>query len=168
LGAQIHQEVVEQSRKGTRMLYVPTILASLHHVAAFTLVACLFYEWLIFRQRLSSNEVRGLQQIDLWYGISSLVLLCAGILRVLYGGKVYTYYMGNALFWVKMFLILSIGILSIYPTIRYIRWGTIDQEGLLVPDAEFQRIRSFLRIQMIGLVLVIIIAPAMARGLWLF
>ena len=64
------------------MLYVPTILAVLHHVAAFTLVACLVYEWLIFRQRLSSNEVRGLQQIDVWYGISSLVLLFAGILRV--------------------------------------------------------------------------------------
>jgi putative membrane protein len=76
--------------------------------------------------------------------------------------------MGNALFWIKMLLILIIGILYIYPTIRYIRWGTIDQEGLLVPDAEFQRIRSFLRIQLIGLLLVIIIAPAMARGLWLF
>ena len=150
------------------MLYVPTILAVLHHVAAFTLVAFLVYEWLIFRQRLSSNEVRGLQQIDVWYGISSLVLLFAGILRVFYGGKVYTYYMGNALFWIKMLLILIIGILSIYPTIRYIRWGAIDQEGLLVPDAEFQRIRSFLRIQLIGLLLVIIIAPAMARGLWLF
>jgi putative membrane protein len=109
-----------------------------------------------------------LQQIDLWYGISSLVLLVVGILRVVYGGKAYTYYMGNGLFWVKMALILVVGILSIYPTIRYIRWGSIADDGLVVPDAEFVRIRRLLRLQLIGLLLVVIVAPAMARGLWLF
>jgi len=150
------------------MFYLPTILASLHHIAAFTLVACLVYEWLTFRQRLSAPEARGLQQIDLWYGISSLVLLVVGILRVVYGGKAYTYYMGNGLFWVKMALILVVGILSIYPTIRYIRWGSITDAGFVVPDAEFVRIRRLLRLQLIGLVLVVIVAPAMARGLWLF
>lgn len=149
------------------MLYVPAILASLHHVAAFTLVACLVYEWRTFRQRLTDHEARGLQQIDLWYGVSALVLLVAGILRVFYGGKGYQFYLGNTLFWIKMALILAISILSIYPTIRYIRWGSLALDGIVLSDSEFQRIRQLLRLQMIGILLVIILAPAMARGLWM-
>ncbi|MCE2850076.1 MAG: DUF2214 family protein [Chloroflexaceae bacterium] len=71
------------------MFYLPTILASLHHIAAFTLVACLVYEWLTFRQTLAAHEARGLQRIDLWYGVSAVMLLVAGVLRVIYGGKGY-------------------------------------------------------------------------------
>ena len=64
-------------------------------------------------------------------------------------------------------LVLIISILSIYPTIRYIRWGTIAEGGMVVPDAEFMRIRSLLRIQVIGVLLVLLVAPAMARGMGL-
>jgi putative membrane protein len=149
------------------MFYLPTILASLHHIAAFTLVACLVYEWLTFRQTLAAHEARRLQRIDLWYGVSAVMLLVAGVLRVIYGGKGYQFYVESTLFWVKMALVLIISILSIYPTIRYIRWGTIAEGGMVVPDAEFMRIRSLLRIQVIGVLLVLLVAPAMARGMGL-
>jgi putative membrane protein len=145
------------------MFYLTTILASLHHIAAFTLVACLVYEWLTFRQRLTAHEARGLQRIDLWYGVSALVLLVAGVLRVVYGGKGYQFYVGNVLFWVKMALVLLTSILSIYPTIRYIRWGSIADDGMVVADTEFQRIRRLLRWQVIGVLLILVVAPAMAR-----
>jgi putative membrane protein len=116
------------------LMLLSTCSASLHHIAAFTLVACLVYEWLTFRQTLTTHEARGLQRIDLWYGVSAVMLLVAGVLRVIYGGKGYQFYMGSTLFWVKMVLVLIISILSIYPTIRYIRWGTIADAGMVVPD----------------------------------
>ncbi|MFM7679234.1 MAG: DUF2214 family protein [Roseiflexaceae bacterium] len=76
--------------------------------------------------------------------------------------------MGNTLFWVKMVLVAIISILSIYPTIRYIRWGGIADDGVLtLPDAEFQQIRRLLRLQVIGVLLVLLVAPAMARGMWM-
>lgn len=140
-----------------------TLLASLHHVAAFTLVACLCIETYTFRQTLAVHEARGLQRIDLWYGVSALVLLIAGVLRVIYGGKGYQFYVSNVLFWFKMALVIVISLLSIYPTIRYIRWGTIAADGIVVPDAEFQRIRRLLRLQIIGVLLILVVAPAMAR-----
>ena len=115
------------------MFYLPTILASLHHIAAFTLVACLVYEWLTFRQTIAAHEARGLQRIDLWYGVSAVMLLVAGVLRVIYGGKGYQFYVESTLFWVKMALVLIISILSIYPTIRYIRWGTIAKVAWSCP-----------------------------------
>ena len=149
-------------------MLLSTLLASLHHIAAFTMVACLVFELLTFRQTLSAHEARGIQRIDLWYGVSAVVLLIAGILRVIYGGKGYAFYVGNTLFWVKMTLVVGISIVSIYPTIRYIRWGGMDDDGILaLPDTEFQQIRRLLRIQAIGVLLVLLVAPAMARGIWM-
>lgn len=147
----------------TTMIFV-VFLASLHHLAAFTLVACLLFEVFTFRQTLSANEARNIQRIDLWYGVSSAVLVVAGILRVIYGGKGYEFYTGNLLFWLKMALVVVIGILSISPTIRYIRWGhVVPDTTLTLPADEFRRIRRLLRIQLIGIVLILLIAPAMAR-----
>lgn len=149
-------------------IYVTSLLASLHHIAAFTLVACVVFELRTFRQTLSAHEARGIQRIDLWYGVSAVVLLIAGILRVIYGGKGYQFYLGNTLFWVKMVLVVVISIVSIYPTIRYIRWGSIgDGDTLTLPDEEFTRIRSLLRLQVIGILLILLVAPAMARGVWM-
>lgn len=149
-------------------MLLSTLLASLHHIAAFTLVACLVFELLTFRQTLSAHETRGIQRIDLWYGVSAVVLLIAGILRVIYGGKGYAFYLGNTLFWVKMALVIIVSIVSIYPTIRYIRWGSIgDGDTLTLPDGEFTRIRSLLRLQVIGILIILLVAPAMARGLWM-
>jgi uncharacterized membrane protein len=62
-----------------------------------------------------------------------------------------------------MALVLLISILSIYPTIRYIRWGSIADDGMVVADTEFQRIRRLLRWQVIGVLLILVVAPAMAR-----
>lgn len=145
------------------MIFI-VLLASLHHLAAFTLVACLVFEVFTFRQTLSAHEARNIQRIDLWYGVSSAVLVVAGILRVIYGGKGYEFYTGNLLFWLKMALVVVVGILSISPTIRYIRWGNVAPDTTLtLPSSEFQRIRHLLRIQVIGIVLILIVAPAMAR-----
>jgi putative membrane protein len=143
-----------------------TFLASLHHFAAFTLVACLVFEWLTFRQTMPANDVRNLQRVDLWYGISALVLLIVGILRVVYGGKGYAFYTDNAVFWVKIALVIAASVLSIYPTIRYIKWGTQPDDAVLtLPDPEFTRIRFCLRVQVAGIVLILVAAPAMARGI---
>ncbi|MFM7677810.1 MAG: DUF2214 family protein, partial [Roseiflexaceae bacterium] len=56
-------------------------------LAAFTLLACLVFELLTLRQTLRANEARNIQRINLWYGVSSAVLVVAGVLRVIYGGS---------------------------------------------------------------------------------
>lgn len=150
------------------MIIVDSLLASLHHIAAFTMVACLVYEWLGFRQRLMGYEVRRIQQVDLWYGISAGVLLVAGLLRVFFEKGV-NFYVGNPLFWVKMLLVVVVGVISIYPTVRYIKWGKYaDDDVVVIPDDEHQRIRLLLNVQMIGIGLILLAAPAMARAIGLY
>ncbi|MFN8434405.1 MAG: DUF2214 family protein [Anaerolineales bacterium] len=148
------------------MVIATSLMATLHHIAAFTMTACLVYEFIAFRRSLSAGEVRRIQQVDLWYGISAGVLLVAGLLRVFIFEKGASYYGANPLFWVKMALFVLVGILSIYPTIRYIRWGSVVEErNLELPDDEHKRIRLLLNLEVIGIVLILFAAPAMARAI---
>lgn len=148
------------------MVIATSLMATLHHIAAFTMTACLVYEFIALRKSISSVEVRRIQQVDLWYGISAGVLLVAGLLRVFIFEKGVSYYGANPLFWVKMTLFALVGILSIYPTIRYIRWGNVTEDkNLELPDDEYKRIRLLLDLEVIGIALILFAAPAMARAI---
>ncbi len=148
------------------MVIFNSLMASLHHLSAFTLVACLVYEFVAFRKSLTAGEVRRIQRVDLWYGISAGVLLVVGLLRVFFFEKGANFYGANPMFWTKMALFTIVGLLSIYPTIRYIRWGTLSEGALFeVPQDEHKRIRLMLNLEIIGLVLILFVAPAMARAI---
>ncbi len=58
------------------------LVALLHHLAAFTLVASLVAEHLLFDRRADAGALRTLQRVDAVYGLSAGVLLVAGLLRV--------------------------------------------------------------------------------------
>ncbi|MBI3166103.1 MAG: DUF2214 family protein [Anaerolineales bacterium] len=148
------------------MIIFNSLMASLHHLAAFTLTACLVYEFIAFRRSLTAGEVRRIQRVDLWYGISAGVLLVAGLLRVFYFEKGASFYSANPMFWIKMALFTVVGLLSIYPTIRYIRWGTVSESATFeVPEEEHNRIRWMLNLEIVGLALILFAAPAMARAI---
>ena len=148
------------------MVILNSLMASLHHLSAFTLTACLVYEFIAFQKSLTASEVRRIQRVDLWYGISAGVLLVVGLLRVFFFEKGANFYGSNPLFWVKMAVFALVGLLSIYPTIRYIRWGNPEQDKVfVVPEVEHQRIRLFLNLEVIGLALILFAAPAMARAI---
>ena len=63
------------------------LMAFLHHLMAFTLVACVIYEFIAFRKGLSIEEARRIQRADLMYGISAGLLLVVGLLRVYFFEK---------------------------------------------------------------------------------
>ncbi|NWG33493.1 MAG: DUF2214 family protein [Chloroflexi bacterium] len=148
------------------MVIVNSIMASLHHILAFTLAACLVYEFIAYRKGLTVAEARRIQRVDLLYGVSAGVLIVVGLLRVYFFEKGPNYYFANHVFWTKMALFVIVGLLSIYPTVRYIRWNPTLAQGVApeIPDAEFRNIRLLLWLEMAGLVLILFAAPLMARG----
>ena len=152
------------------MLLVTSLMATLHHICAFTLSACLIYEFIAFRKDLAVEEARRIQRVDLWYGISAGLLVAVGLLRVFFFEKGAPFYAANLMFWVKMALFVIVGILSIYPTIRYIKWNPLlaENKSPVIPDVEYKNIRFLLSLEMIGLVLILFAAPAMARAILMF
>ena len=141
-------------------------MAFLHHLFAFTLVACVVYEFIAYRKGMSIEEARRIQRADLIYGISAGLLLIVGVLRVFYFEKGPAFYSQSPFFWVKMNAFLIVGLLSIDPTIRYLRWNKTLKENRApgVSDNEFRRTRILLSLEVIGLAVILFAAALMARG----
>ncbi|HXQ33313.1 MAG TPA: DUF2214 family protein [Anaerolineales bacterium] len=143
-----------------------SIMAFLHRVFAFMLVACLIYEFIAFRKGMSIEEARRIQRVDLVFGISAGLLLVAGLLRVFLFEKGVNFYLNSPFFWVKMTAFVIVGLLSIDPTIRYIRWNKFLSENKApeISDSEDKRTRLILWLEVIGIVVILLAAPMMARG----
>ena len=149
---------------------MPTAFAAfLHHVFAFTLAASLVYEFVAYRKGMTIEEARRIQRMDLVYGISALFLLIIGLLRVFLYEKGVNFYIHSPFFWVKMDAFLIVGLLSIDPTIRYLRWNKTLKENKApeISDKEFKRTRIILWLEVIGLAIILLSAAFMARGIGL-
>jgi putative membrane protein len=143
------------------------LMAFLHHILAFTLTACLVYEFIAYHKNMGIAEIRRIQRVDLVYGISAGLLLLIGLLRVFFFEKGINFYLNNPFFWVKMTAFLLVGLLSIDPTIRYIRWNrTLRQNEVPeISEAEYKRTRILLSLEVIGIAVILLAAPMMARGI---
>lgn len=135
------------------------LFAFLHHVAAFTLVAAMAVEFALIRQELSPQTVRRLGIADAVLGISAGVLLVVGLLRVFYFEKGASFYWHNVSFIAKFALFLAVALLSIYPTMKFFAW----RKG--VDAASLATVRRILHWELIGVVLILLFAALMARGI---
>jgi len=142
------------------------LFAFFHHLSAFTLTACLIYEFVAYRKDLTLAEARRIQRVDLAYGISAGLLLVFGTLRVFFFEKGVTFYIQSPFFWVKLAAFVIVGILSIDPTIRYIRWNKTLSANKVpgISEAVYKRTRILLWLEMVGIVVILLAAPMMARG----
>jgi putative membrane protein len=138
-------------------------MAFLHHLFAFTLVACVVYEFIAFRKGMTIEEARRIQRADLAYGISAGLLLVVGLLRVFLFEKGVNFYTHNPFFWLKMNTFLIVGLLSIDPTIRYLRWNKTLKEDKTpeINEKEFKRTRLLLSLEVVGLAIIMFAAALM-------
>lgn len=146
-----------------------SLIASLHFIAAFGIAATLFFEWFTFSRMPTHAEARRLALADRWYGIFAAVLLVVGFTRAAHFEKGWSFYAHSPFFHVKLTLFVLVGLLSIYPTIRFIRWSPELKAGRapVVSELEFTRISRLLSVQMVLLVLILLAASLMANGVGL-
>jgi putative membrane protein len=141
-------------------------MAFLHHLLAFALTACLVYEFIAYRRNMRIAEIQRIQRVDLIYGISAGLLLVIGLLRVYFFEKGVNFYMNNPFFWVKMTAFILVALLSIDPTIRYIRWNQTLRRNEVpeISEPEYRRTRMLLSLEVIGIAVILLAASMMARG----
>ena len=145
---------------------MPSFFAFLHHVAAFALVAALVLEFVLVKDDLSVKTARKLLLADLVLGASAFVVLIVGFLRVLYFEKGASYYFHSVPFIAKLSLFVIVALLSIYPTVEFLSWRKPLKEGRvpIVSDRKVRLIRSIIHWELVGIVLLILGAALMARG----
>ncbi len=146
---------------------ISAIMAFLHHFAAFTLTAAIVYEHITFRKDLSLAEARRIQIMDIIYGVSAGFILIVGLLRVFYFEKGPAYYAHNWFFWTKMFGFALAGLLSIYPTLRFVSWRKFTTRNQVpeISDREVGRTKLLLRLETVAIALILFSAAMMARGI---
>jgi len=142
-------------------------LASVHHLAVFSLAAILAAELALTRRELDAGAVLRLARLDGWYGATAAAVLAAGVARVFLGLRGWEYYVDNAFFWTKMALFAAIGLTSIAPTRRYIAWRRAARaDGDFRPDARsVSFVRRALWLEAALFAGLPLCAAAMARGL---
>jgi len=142
------------------------VLRYLHFISIFGIVGSLVSEHLLLNKELTRAEVGRLSRIDAVYGLAALTLLTVGLTLWLGGfGKPTEFYSKNWIFHTKITLFATIGILSIYPTVFFIknRKGNPD-EKIKIPKAIFW----MLRFELLLLFIIPLLAGLMARGIGFF
>jgi putative membrane protein len=136
-------------------------LAIAHHLLIFGIFGIICAEFWAVRPGVTSATVARIASIDLWYGIFAAAVIIVGFGRAIFAAKGWTYYSHNAFFWAKIATFAAIGILSVPPTVTFIRWR---KSGGLPGDADIRRVRRYLHAELALFVFLPIFAAHMARG----
>lgn len=149
---------------------VVVTLAFLHHAAAFVIVGVLTAELVLLGVELTPASARSLLRMDAAYGIAAVVLLIVGFGRVLYTEKGAAYYFHSIPFLVKITSFLIVGLISIYPTLKYLSWrGPLRAGKVPALDARVRRrLKMAVHIELTLLFVIVLCAAMMARGIGFF
>lgn len=149
------------------MLLHDAALSFLHFTFALILVGALAAEAFVLRLPVDGRVARLLLRIDLFYGISAVGVIAAGLARVFWSAKGADFYGAQPFFWAKMATFAVIGVISIAPTRKFISW--VKQFGkdaaFTVSEADAKSVRRLVMIELHLLVLLPLFAALMARGI---
>jgi putative membrane protein len=144
-------------------------VAYVHYLSFMLCFGALVLERRLIQPNPNRKDATLMVITDVVYGMAALALLVSGILRVMYFGQGSAFYTENPLFWWKVGIYLSVGGLSLYPTITYITWAIPLRKGELpqVSEALAKRLAWILNIELVGFALIPLLATLMARGVGL-
>ena len=142
------------------------IIAYMHFLAILTMVVFISSEAALCRvEWLNAAAVERIAKVDMVYGISAIAVLATGLARTWWGMKGTAWYWTNPLLHVKLTLFIVVGMMSIVPTMTYLRWRKqLRATGALPAEAEVRKTRKLVMIQAHILVLIPLFAVFLARG----
>jgi putative membrane protein len=141
------------------------ILASFHHLLAFGLVAMLVTQSVLLSRSVDGAALKRLAGVDRGYGMVATLLLVVGLMRVFQGIKGEDFYLHNPWFHAKLGAFVLAALLSILPTLRFLRWRKAlkADAGYLPPAAEVASMRRIVRIELLLIAVILVAAAGMAR-----
>ena len=136
-------------------------LAIAHHLIIFALFGILAAELVLVTRGVTKDVLGKLSGVDNWYGALAGAILIVGFSRAIFAAKGWAYYSHNAFFWLKIATFFSVAILSVPPTLQYIKWRRSGEAPSL---ADVNGVKRFLYAEVFLFAFLPIFAAAMARG----
>ena len=142
------------------------LLSYAHLLAILTMVVFLASEAALCRAEwLNAAVVERLGKVDLIYGVSAVAVLLTGVARTWWGVKGTAWYWSNPLLHLKLTLFVVIGLLSIKPTLMFVRWRReLRATGQLPDAAQIRLARRLVMVQAHILPFIPLAAVFLARG----
>ena len=137
------------------------VLAIAHHILVFSLFGVLFAEIMLVRKGVDLATITRIGRIDLMYGAVAGLIVVVGFARAVFAAKGWLYYSHNLFFHLKIATFVAVGLLSVPPTIAYIRWR---RAGAAPTDAQVAGVRKWLLAELVLFAFIPAFAAAMARG----
>lgn len=141
------------------------LAAWLHYLGIMAMMALLVLEHRLFKPQLSVEDARALLRVDGFYGTIAGVQIGTGVWRM-WLEKGSAFYLANPLFHAKIGLFALVGILSLYPTLTFLRWRTSLRQGQApqIPPGKAKMVVMLIRLELLGLLLLPLLAAMIARG----
>jgi len=142
------------------------LLAYAHFLAILTMVVFLASEAALCRKEwLNAAVVERLARVDGIYGMAALLVLVTGLARTWWGVKGSAWYWTQPLLHLKLGMFVVVGLISIAPTLRFLRWRkALRASGALPGEAEIRSTRRLVMIEAHLLALIPLAAVFLARG----
>ena len=133
-----------------------------HFIALFVWIGALTSEHLLLKPQMSRAEIARLARIDAVYGLSAVLVVTAGLILWFGVGKPAEFYSSNWIFHTKVGLAIIVGLLSIYPTVFFIknRKGQEDKK-IDIPS----NVKVLVRVQLAIMLIIPLLATLMAKGI---
>jgi putative membrane protein len=143
------------------------LIAYLHYVAMISIAVILVVEYMVCMPGMPGSRIRLLTRLDLLYMGVALLALGSGAARVVWFGKGAAFYLHNPVFYIKIALFLAVGLISVPPTLQYLRWmRSLNSAATNVAaDYEVLRVRRHILIELTLFALIPLMATLMARGI---
>lgn len=149
-------------------MVLDAVLAYFHYIAIFLLFSFLTTQAMLLRQPLDERLIRLVGRVDLWYFGSAIAALVTGFLRAGLGAKGADFYFGAWPIYAKLGLYLLVAVVSVYPTLAFVRWRrSLDHDPAWRPEpAEQVRQRKLVMLELHVAALIPAVAVVMSRGLF--
>ena len=142
-------------------------IAYLHFVSAFLVAAFLVTEFFLCTRDLQPAQVKALARVDLYYLIAAAAVLVSGALRMFAVAKGAGFYLNNPVFYIKLALFLAVGLVSILPTLQFMRWNRA-LESVQKADPRERNVgstRRYIALELLLFAFIPLMAVLMARGI---
>lgn len=136
----------------------------LHLISILLVVGSVFAQQFLVKRTLSQKTLKTVLLTDSIYGIAAIFTVAFGLTLWFGVGKPTSFYSDGSAIWIKLGLFTAVGLLSIYPTVFYIRNRKKEVEFIEVP----KKLIYILRIEAFLLLLIPFFAELMVFGVDLF
>lgn len=136
-----------------------------HFISLFIAVSALVTEYLLLKPQLIRQELQRIYRVDSIYGLSAVLFVAAGMMLWFVVGKPAEFYSKNWIFYVKIILAVTAGLLSIIPTIFFFKERKGDPNELVNAPA---KLKWYIRLQLLIMFIVPLLATLMAKGVGSF